>query len=155
MYIIMCTLCFKFCGGVNFVDFKLLILEEIIPQHFIPAITRHPPCSPCERQLLALPPRLGGLGLSKPSSDSQIEFESSKQVTASLAALIILQDPNGFVTEEPKHTKAPVQKAKREKQLADAHNVMKAAALFTPTEADGLQLRRVSQRGSQPFSSFS
>ena len=38
MYIIMCTLCFNFCRGVNFVNFKLLILEEIIPQHFIPAI---------------------------------------------------------------------------------------------------------------------
>ena len=90
------------------IDDLLRPLEEIIHQHFIPAITGYPPCSPCERQLLALPLRLGGLGLSNPSSDSQTKFEASKQVTASLVALIVLQHPNEFVTDEPKRTKAPV-----------------------------------------------
>ena len=48
---------------------------------------------------------------------------SSKQVTASLVALIVVQDLNESATEEPKRTKVSIQKAKREKQLADAHEV--------------------------------
>ena len=111
------------CRTIPEIDDLLRPLDEVIHQHFIPAITGHPPCSPLERQLLALPPRLGGLGLSNPSSDSQSEFESSKQVTGSLVALIVVQDLNGSVTDEPKRTKASIRKAKREKQLADAHEV--------------------------------
>ena len=111
------------CRTIPEIDDLLRPLDEVIHQHFIPAITGRPPCSPLERQLLALPPRLGGLGLSNPSSDSQSEFESSKQVTGSLVALIVVQDLNGSVTDEPKRTKASIRKAKQEKQLADAHEV--------------------------------
>ena len=63
---------------------------------------------------------MGGLGLSNSSSNSQSEFESPKQVTAYLVAMIIAQDLNGSVTDEPKRTKASIRKAKREKQLTDA-----------------------------------
>ena len=110
------------CRTISEIDDLLRPLDEVIHQHFIRAITGRPLCSHLEWQLLALPPRLGGLGLSNPSSNSQSEFESFKQVTASLVALIVVQDPNGSATEEPKRTKASIWKAKREK-LADAHEV--------------------------------
>ena len=111
------------CRTIPEIDVLLRPLDEVIHQHFIPAITGCPPCSPLERQLLALPPRWDGLGLSNPSSDSQSEFESSKQVTASLVPMIVVQDLNGSVIDEPKRTKASIRKAKREKQLADALEV--------------------------------
>ena len=109
------------CRTIPEIDDLLRPLDEVIHQHFIPVITGHPPCSPLEWQLLALPPRLGGVGLSNPLRES--EFVSSKQVTASLVALIVVQDLNESATEEPKRTKVSIQKAKREKQLADAHEV--------------------------------
>ena len=101
------------------IDDFLWPLDEVIDQHFIPAITGRPPCPPSERKLLALPPRLGGLGLSNPFSNSQ----SSKQVTTSLVALIVVQNLNGSATEEPKRTKVSIRKAKWEKQLTDTHEI--------------------------------
>jgi len=41
-------------------------LEEVIRQLFIPALFGCPPCSAVERDLYALPVRLGGLGLVNP-----------------------------------------------------------------------------------------
>ena len=41
-------------------------LEEAIQQHLIPALTGRPPCSREERDLLALPIRLGGMGITNP-----------------------------------------------------------------------------------------
>ena len=39
--------------------------------HLIPAITGRPPCSQIERDLLALPVRLSGLGIINPVSSAQ------------------------------------------------------------------------------------
>ena len=41
-------------------------LEKAIHQHFIPALTGQEICSKSERDLLALPVRLGGMGLTDP-----------------------------------------------------------------------------------------
>ena len=41
-------------------------LEDVIHQLFIPALFGRPPCSSTERDLYALPVRLGGLGLVNP-----------------------------------------------------------------------------------------
>ena len=49
----------------------LLPLEKEIHQTFIPAITGRPPCSELERDLLSLPARLGGMGLTNPGTVSQ------------------------------------------------------------------------------------
>ena len=50
-----------------------------------------------ERDLLALPVRLGGMGLVNPVSDSAYAFEGSKHITAPLVVLIISQDPHQTV----------------------------------------------------------
>ena len=72
------------CRTISKIDDLLRPLDEVIHQHLIPAITGRPHCSLLEWKLLALPPRLGGLGLYNPSSNSQSKFESSKQVPAFL-----------------------------------------------------------------------
>ena len=43
-----------------------LSLDEVINTHFIPALTRRGSVNDLERQLLALPTRLGGLGMVVP-----------------------------------------------------------------------------------------
>ena len=59
----------------------LLPLEDAITQHLIPAITGRKSCSTVERELLALPVRLGGLGLTNPSTLSSPSLQASEMLT--------------------------------------------------------------------------
>ena len=52
-------------------DNLLQPLESAIHQYLIPALTGQPPGSSIKRDLLALPVRLGGLGLCDPSAISK------------------------------------------------------------------------------------
>ena len=63
--------------------------NHAIHQHLIPALTGRLPGSSIERQLLALPVRLGGLGLSDPAAISSEYFQSSERITAPLVAVIV------------------------------------------------------------------
>ena len=67
-------------------------LENAIHQVFIPSLTGRPPCSNLTRNLLALPVRLGGLGLVNPITTSDLNFQASEKVTAPLVAIISSQD---------------------------------------------------------------
>ena len=75
-------------------------LETAIHQHFIPALTGREACSSAERDLLALPVRLGGMGLVNPMSESTHAFEAFKRITAPLVALIVAQTPHQAVQRE-------------------------------------------------------
>ena len=65
-------------------------LEEAISQVLIPAIVEHK-CSKLDRDVLALPVRLGGLGLSNPCHEAAREHASSIQVTSPLVEHIVAQ----------------------------------------------------------------
>ena len=65
-------------------------LENVISQVLIPAITEHS-CKQLDRNVLALPVRLGGLGLGNPSRESSREYTSSVKVTTSLVEYIVSQ----------------------------------------------------------------
>ena len=65
-------------------------LEKAISQILIPAITDHQ-CNPLDRDILALPARLGGLGLENPSHEAEREYVSSKKVTVPLVDQIVAQ----------------------------------------------------------------
>ncbi len=67
-------------------------LEDAIHQVFIPSLTGCPPCSQLTRDLLALPVRLGGLGLTNPTITSDDNFQASVKLTAPLVAVIATQD---------------------------------------------------------------
>ena len=77
----------------------LLPLETAIHQCLIPALTGRAPCSRQERDLLALPVRLGGLGLTNPATNSSHAFQASERLTAPLAALIVAQSPEQIVDQ--------------------------------------------------------
>ena len=64
-------------------------LEDAIRHKFIPALTGQ--CAPndTEHELLALPVRLGGLGIINPVQLTSFQHTSSKKVTAPLVTLIL------------------------------------------------------------------
>ena len=65
-------------------------LESALSRVLIPAITDWQ-CGQLERDILALPVRLGGLGVANPSSDANFDYTSSVKVTAPLVEQIVSQ----------------------------------------------------------------
>ena len=68
-------------------------LEDVIQQLFLPSIASQNTLSDNERDLVALPACLGGLGNAEPSCQATGHFNSSEKITAPLATLILLQSP--------------------------------------------------------------
>ena len=66
-------------------------LEEVIRRKFLPSLTGQNAFNDVTRDLLALPIRLGGLGIANPSSESSVQYATSKLITAPLTALIVEQ----------------------------------------------------------------
>ena len=106
---------------VSDIDDVLQPLENIIHQHLIPALTGRPSCSSVERDLLALPARLGGLG---PHDPSAISSECFQSFAAPLVALIISQAADKMV--DPNTTSSinkEVKKRNHQRQDERAHIV--------------------------------
>ena len=96
---------------------NLLPLENIIRNEFIPAITGGYCCSDIERQLLSLPTRLGGLGINIFSSDCNVEYENSRDITKELTNAIYVQDNNHDVCQiDNKKPKAIITSSRNNKQ---------------------------------------
>ena len=66
-------------------------LERAIADVLIPSITDHHCTTPSERDLLALPVRLGGLGIINPSQDADLQYQASMKTTAPLVEKIVSQ----------------------------------------------------------------
>ena len=75
----------------------LQTLEDAIHQLLVPALTDRPPCSKTERDILALPSRLGSLGILNPFANSQNYFLASTTLTRPLVDQTIAQNPFGNV----------------------------------------------------------
>ena len=100
-------------------------LEDVIHQHFIPALFGRPPCSSVERDLFALPVRFGGLGLVNPCKVSQSNFHDSEQLTSPLVALIIAQCINQTADLDQVHQlKLAIRKTNRDHQAQLADTLM-------------------------------
>ena len=67
-------------------------LEDCIRNEFMVGILNGHICSDDERDLLALPPRMGGLGIINPAKMTEIEHSNSLKVTAALTKHIIEQN---------------------------------------------------------------
>ena len=65
-------------------------LENAISKVLIPAITEHR-CTRLDRDILALPVRLGGLGMTNPCLDANLEQSSSVKATIPLVQQIVAQ----------------------------------------------------------------
>ena len=62
-------------------------LEHVIADALISFITGHN-CTQAERELLALPVRMGGMGLTNPSQVAPLEYVASTNISGSLAQQI-------------------------------------------------------------------
>ena len=63
-------------------------LEDCVRHHFIPSVTGP---GDLERNLFALPARLGGLGIGNPTLLSSVEFSALNKITEPLQSLILSQ----------------------------------------------------------------
>ena len=78
-------------------------LEDAIRHHLIPALTGRAGITDLERDLLALPTRLGGMGIPNPTKTCHEKFMSSEQISAPLTALILQQEkvyPTNVASEQ-------------------------------------------------------
>ena len=72
-------------------------LEEVISNELIPNLTRQPSPNELTRQLLALPARLGGLGLTNPAA---IQYRSAKTICEPLVRLILKQQGDVLIARQ-------------------------------------------------------
>ena len=76
------------CRTIPNIEGHLYPLENCIRSILIPSLTGRPPPNDLERDLLGLPPRLGGLDIINPTGISIGEFSASKSITLPLSNLI-------------------------------------------------------------------
>lgn len=104
------------------IDHLLHPLEDMIRTKLIPALAGRVPPNNGQRDLLALPSRLGGIGLINSAKLISEEYEAFIRVTSSLTRLILEQDPfySFEVIEDQINAKAEVhtQRCKQQAELA-------------------------------------
>ena len=100
-------------------------LEEAIRRVFIPNLTSRNAFNNTERDMLALPPRLGGLGISDPSKKSALHYSTCETISAPLVRLIL--DQSEEYTPEVKATQTRLRnnarKFHRQYEVRTANNL--------------------------------
>ena len=66
-------------------------IEDAITNHLLPALTGHDKLNSMERELMALPARLGGLGIPDPTLQDPTALQNSRTISSTLTALITNQ----------------------------------------------------------------
>ena len=79
-----------FLRSLQDIEDLLIPLERVVADLLIPSITGYT-CTREERDLLALPVRMGGLGLNVPSQVATFEYESSVKVVKPLVQQVVSQ----------------------------------------------------------------
>ena len=97
-------------------------IEDIITEKFIPALTGRSHCSIEDRKLLSLPTRYGGLNITNPVEEANLQFDASKKITEPLKHMVIEQ------AESYRKPDLSEVKAKLRQQKTD-HHVNKAKAV--------------------------
>ena len=99
-------------------------LESARQNKFIPAITGQAAPGKLTRDLLALPARLGGLGIFNPLSVAKELHKASTQICAPLVDRIVCQNHSiGNCLEDQRETKARIRSQKRSQQKESARNI--------------------------------
>ena len=100
-------------------------IEDALRYTFLPAMTGRKAISDAERELLALPCRLGGLGITIPNRVATAQYQSSTEITAPIVHQIIQQKYvyNGQVQFEHKKIKSEAKNRKRLVRIEEANNI--------------------------------
>ena len=115
-------------------------LEEAIRHRLIPAITGRSTMSDTERDVLALPCRLGGLEIINLVKSSVLQYECSEVITASLVKLISSDsDFSQYTLDEMTKAKLDVKKKRRD-QLDD--DVTRTQSKLNPPQKRSVYLAK-------------
>ena len=101
-------------------------LEFAIRHRFLTALTGRTAVSDAEWDLMALPVRLGGLGISNPTKQATLHYNTSQKVTTPLVALILQQScahPAEYLHEQGK-AKLDARKIRNQQQNQDAEELL-------------------------------
>lgn len=117
-------------------------MEDVIRNTFIPSLTGNLACSDTERNLFALPCRLGGLGIPNPVTTAQPAYEASASITQPLVQKILSGD---MLLDES--TVRLVEKNKKEKVAEKEIHLIRVAADVKKSLPD--HLRRLTELNSE------
>ena len=101
-------------------------LEEVIRKKFLTSLTGQNAFSDNIRDLLALPVRLGALGITNPAANTTAHYNASKKTTAPLTALIMEQSsqyPNITKVEQLQIKRILVKAKKHQQSLVGANRM--------------------------------
>ncbi len=130
------------------ISHHLKVLDDILRSKFIPNLTGRPSPNDLERRLLALPARLGGLGIGVPSLDSDDAFSASMSVTLPIRNLFLTQNPE-YTYEalaDQMASKAEIRRKRREQATEEANNLRSE---LTPALQKAMDLAR--EKGSSSW----
>ena len=115
-------------------------LENAITKVFLPALTEHD-CTPLE--ILALPVRKGGLGVTNPCQEAELGYAASTKVTAPLVEQIQVQ-----THEFPDDSRIPKLKQMVRKEKNDALNEKAEAMNRSASQRVKRMLEFASEKGA-------
>ena len=99
-------------------------LEVSIREDFLPSLLSSP-INDRLRDLLALPARLGGMGIINPVKIAKEEYENSLRLTATLTKMIVDQDIKGRIdSEKIKDTKKQISREREERQIKEQKEIL-------------------------------
>ena len=107
-------------------DIKHLLkpLETNIREKLLPALANGQTITECDRAIIELPPRLGGLGIQDPRKLAEIEYNNSKKLTAKLTNFIVQQEEHGDVDlAEQQRIRSEIAKDRAKRQKEDGENI--------------------------------
>ena len=123
-------------------------LEDVIRLHLIPSITGRDSISDTERDLFALPARLGGLALPKPTASASFEYTSSVNITAPLVSCILSQCmdlPHSTLVDQ-KQAKATIHSLR---QQLHSSEIVRLKAILPPAHVRSMDL--YSEKGASSW----
>ena len=95
---------------IDGIELTLKPVDDAITQYLIPALTDGHRCSPDERELLALPVRLGGLAIPILHNIAALENENSKRFCKQLTSNILKQEIRSKTSEDNAKVKLQISK---------------------------------------------
>ena len=124
------------------------LLEDAIMHHFLLAITGRQVLSNAERELMALPVRLGGLGIPILMRSAPSQLRLSLRISDPLVSLIIEQSPH-----YPGHSRATQKAAKATVRIDNRDSAQEQAKALRPQLVKSHQFRmdQASKKGASSW----
>ena len=107
------------------IDELLQPLEDAIRHKFLPALTGRSVLSDIERRVMALPVRMGGMGIITPTSEAKKQFENSKQISQPLVNEILKQTSsyNDEIEQKQRQEKSRVKQKRRKMHMNELDDI--------------------------------